>query len=152
MLAVKVVLTLVGAAVLVMMGPIGWLIAAAVLIYKNWGVIGPFFSKLWAGIVGAFTGAKNMIGGMIDWLIGKVMGFIDLITGITGKIKGFFGMGGSSAAEAGRSVNSPQARTANSLSESRSTSEVTIKDETKRATVTKGTLGKGVLLQHTGRP
>ena len=152
MIAVKVALTLVGAAVLVMMGPIGWLIGAAILIYKNWGVIGPFFSKLWDGIVGAFTGAKNMIGGMIDWLVNKVTTFLNLVTGIPGKIKGFFGMGGSSAAEAGRSVNSPQARTANSLSETRSTSEVTIKDETKRAAVTKGNLGKGVLLQHTGRP
>lgn len=151
MLAVKVALAVVGSAVLVMMGPLGWLIGAAVLIYKNWGVIGPFFANLWSGVVSAFTGARDMIGGMIDWLVNKVTAFLGLVTGLGGKIKGFFGFGGG-AAEAGKGVNSPQVRTANSLSETRSTSEVTIKDETKRAKVTGGDLGKGVRLQHTGKP
>lgn len=151
MLAVKVALVAVGTAVLGMMGPIGWLIGAAILIWRNWDVLGPFFSNLWSGIVGAFSGAKDMIGSMIDWLIDKVTGFIRTVTDLPGKVKGFF-TGGGSAAEAGANVNSPQKRTADSIRETRNTSEVTIKDETKKAKVTKGDLGKGVRLQHTGKP
>jgi len=49
-------------------------------------------------------------------------------------------------------VITPQDRTANSIEERRTinTSEVTIKDETGRAEVTKGKLGSGILLQPTG--
>lgn len=48
-----------------MMGPWGIVIAAiaaaAIVIYKNWDVIGPFFKQLWDRIKNAFDAAVNMI-------------------------------------------------------------------------------------------
>ena len=141
-------LKMVGAAILLAMGPIGWLIGAAVLIYKNWDVLSGFFKNLWSGIVGVFQSAKDMISGYIDGIINRVKSLISLATSLPGKIGNFFG--GGSAEAAGASVSSPQARTANNISETRNTSEVTIKDETGRAKMTKGKPGKGVLLRHSG--
>lgn len=141
-------LKIVGAAILLAMGPIGWLIGAAILIYKNWDMLSGFFKNLWSGIVGVFQGAYNMISGYIDGLINKVTGLISMATSLPGKIGNFFK--GGSAEAAGSAVSSPQQRTANQISESRNTSEVTIKDETGRAKMTKGKPGRGVLLQHSG--
>lgn len=46
---------------LAMMGPMGLVVAAialgAVVIYKNWDKLGPFFAKLWGTIKGAFAAA-----------------------------------------------------------------------------------------------
>ena len=46
---------------LAMMGPMGLVVAAialgAVVIYKNWDKLGPFFAKLWGTVTGAFSSA-----------------------------------------------------------------------------------------------
>lgn len=150
--AANVALHLIGAAILVMMGPVGWLIGAAVLIWKNWETIGPFFKTLWGGIVNVFMGAYNIIGGFIDKMISRITDLIGMASKVGTAVKGFFFGGGGDAATAGQKVSSPQQRTARSIEEKRNTSEVTIKDQTGRAKVTKGSLGQGVILQHSGRP
>lgn len=150
--AANVALHLIGAAILVMMGPVGWLIGAAVLIWKNWETVGPFFKTLWGGIVNVFMGAYNTIGGFIDNMISKITDLISMASKVGTAVKGFFSGGGGNAAAAGQKVSSPQQRTARSIEEKRNTSEVTIKDQTGRAKVTKGSLGQGVRLQHTGKP
>lgn len=74
---------------------------------------------------------------------------------------GFLGFGGGEKVEqevgggaeaAGAGVVSPQDRVAKNIEESRTinTAEVTIRDETNRAEVTKGKLGTGLLLQQSG--
>ena len=131
-----------GAGIAALMGPIGWFIMAALLIYKNWDVVGPFFKNLWSGIVGSFEWAS----GIIMSIINGILGGIQKVMEFGGKIGSFLGFGGG-AEKAGAAVSSPQQRTANSLSETRHTSEVTIKDKTGTAQQTKGPLGKGVLLQ-----
>lgn len=53
-----------------LMNPIGLIItgiaALGYLIYDNWDWLGPWFSKLWGGIVAEFDSAVTKIGGMID--------------------------------------------------------------------------------------
>lgn len=141
-------LKIVGAAILIAMGPIGWLIGAAILIYKNWDVLSGFFRKLWGSIISIFQGARDAISSYIDGIISKITGLITLATSLPGKIKGWFS--GGSAEVAGSKVASPQQRTANQISEKRSTSEVTILDKTGTAKQTKGKPGNGVLLKHSG--
>ncbi len=59
---------------------------------------------------------------------------------------------GERAGSAGVQIISPQERTARSIEEQRTTStaEVTIKDDTQRAEVTKGELGRGIQMVQTG--
>ena len=142
-------LKIVGAAILVAMGPIGWLIGAAVLIYKNWESVSGFFKNLWGSVVGIFQGAKDMISIYIDGIIAKVQGLISLATSLPGKIGGWFG-GGGSAETAGAAVSSPQQRTANQISEKRNTSEVTILAPKGAVKQTKGKMGQGLTLKHSG--
>lgn len=145
-------LQIVAGAILIVMGPIGWLIGAAVLLYKNWDVVSAFFKNLWSGIVDTFQSAASIIGSIIDSIMGRITRAIDTVSSFGSKVKGFlgFGGGGSNAAAAGTVVRGPQQRAANTVSETRNTSEVTIKDGTGRAVVTKGPLGHGVKLQKSG--
>lgn len=142
-------LKFVGAAILLAMGPIGWIIGAAILIYKNWEAVSGFFTNLWSSVVDSFKFAKDWISTYIDGMITKVKGLIDLATSLPSKIGGWFGGGGAEAA--GASVSSPQKRTADQISEKRSVSEVTIMDKTGTAKQTKGKPGNGVRLQHSGK-
>lgn len=142
-------LKIVGAAILLAMGPIGWIIGAAVRIYKNWETVSGFFKNLWTSVVDSFKFAKDWISTYIDGIVTKVQGLISLASGITGKVRGWFG-GGGSAEAAGASVSSPQQRTANQISEKRNVSEVTIFDKTGQAKQTKGKPGNGVRLAHSG--
>lgn len=142
-------LKIVGAAILLAMGPIGWIIGAAVLIYKNWETVSGFFKNLWTSVVDSFKFAKDWISTYIDGIVTKVQGLINLASGLTGKVSGWFG-GGGSAEAAGASVSSPQQRTANQISEKRNVSEVTIFDKTGQAKQTKGKPGNGVRLAHSG--
>lgn len=141
-------LKIVGTALLVLMGPIGWLIMAGIQIYKNWDKLKAFFVNLWAGIVGTFQSAKDMIAGIIDWIMNKVTGVITAVSNIASSVKGFFGFGGSAEA-AGAAVNSPQNRIAHNISETTNRSEVTITDKTGRAQMT-GNPGRGVKLKNSG--
>lgn len=145
-------LTVIQIAILALMGPVGWLAAAALFIYKNWDVLAAFFKTLWTGIVGTFEWAKSSIMSIIDSVLEKISGAISKVSEFGGKVKSFlgFGGGGSNASAAGSTVRGPQQRAANTISETRSTSEVTIKDETNRAIVTRGPLGNGLKLQKSG--
>jgi hypothetical protein len=132
-------------------GPIGVLAAGAALIIKYWSPIKTFFKDLWAGVVSIF-----------DYSISKIMGFIDKVKSIAGIISivgggvasalGFGGDAGSDGASGGPQIVSPQDRVARSINEQRTTSsaEVTIRDESGRAEVTGGNLGRGVFLTPSG--
>ena len=143
-------LKIVGTALLLLMGPIGWLILAGTQIYKNWDKLKAFFVNLWSSIVGTFQSAKDMIAGIIDWIMNKVTGVITAVSNIANKVKGFFGFGGGQGVEsAGAAVSSPQNRISQNISETTNRSEVTITDTTGRAKMT-GNPGRGVLLKNSG--
>ncbi len=88
----------------------------------------------------------------------KLSGIGDKISNVTSKVSGFLGFGDDEDEEASKKKQkpqmiSPQERTAQTISEQRttSTSEVTIKDETGRAEITKNSpMGALLSLQSTG--
>lgn len=136
------------AALAVITGPIGWIIGAALLIKENWEPIKDFFANLWQGIVGIFQRQ-----------IDRIMGLVDKVKAGVLSVAEFFGFGddedqGPITRSRGRNRGtvSPHDRTARMVEERRqtSTAEVTIKDETGRAKVTRGRMGRGVRLQPTG--
>lgn len=144
------------AAIAVLTGPIGWLIGAASLIYDNWEPIKGFFANLWDGVVRIFDRAVAKITAVVD----KVKGVAQSIAN-TASAVGDFVFGDDEDRRdvdrrgrplQGPQVVSPQDRTAQMIEERRTTStaEVTIRDETNRAEVTKGKLGAGVMLQPSG--
>ena len=102
------------------LAPIGLLIKAIKFIKDNIGVVGDVASAIGADVSSGFERAA-----------------------------GFFGFGKDAPAP---QVVSPQDRVASSIEERRSTStaEVTIKDDTGRAEVTRGNLGGGVNLTSSG--
>ena len=133
---------LITVAIIALDAAVGYLIAKYV-------DLGSVYGAVWGGIIALSKGAASIIGSLIDGMISRITGLISLASTLPGKVKGFFTGGG--AASAGGNVSSPQQRTANTISEKRNTSEVTIRDESGKAKLTKGTLGQGVRLQHTGR-
>lgn len=141
-------LKIVGAGISLLMAPVKWLIAAATAIYQNWDKLSAFFVNLWAGIVGTFQSAKDMISGIIDWIMNKVTGVITAVSSIASSVKGFLGFGGGAEA-AGAAVSSPQNRISQSISETTNRSEVTIMDKTGRAKMS-GAPGSGVRLINSG--
>lgn len=107
------------------------IVAAAALIILNWEPIKQFFVDLWDTIKQIVTAPFPAVTGL-------------------GKL---FGLGGDGADGAdGAQMTSPQARTARSIEEksTTSTAEVTLRDETGRAEVTKGKLGGGLTLEPSG--
>jgi hypothetical protein len=141
------------AGIAILMGPIGWLIGAAALIFKHWEPIKAFFKDLWGDITDIFNMA-------IDKYVNKVKSAADAISSMVESIGGgvgeFFGFGpdetGAGNAGTGPQIVSPQARTARTIEESRTSSsaEVTIRDATGRAEVTSGSMGPGLSLQSSG--
>lgn len=114
---------------------IGILIGLAAALWVAWEPIKEFFANLWDDIVAGFM---NMVQPIID----KVKG-----------IGGFFGFGGDNteAQSATPQVVNPQERVARSIQENRSMSEVTIRDETGRAEMTRQSGGpNGLKLVPTG--
>jgi len=139
-----------------LMGPIGWLIAAAALIFKHWEPIKGFFSDLWVGVVNIFDSAIDKIMAVVDKVKGAASAIVDTISSIGGGVADFFGFGDDTAVTGGGGtgpqVVSPQERVARSIEEQRTTStaEVTIRDESGRAEVTSGSMGPGLSLQPSG--
>lgn len=90
----------------------------------------------------------------IQWLKANMGTIVDKAQAAMNWVGGLFGGDESPTAEGGGApaVVSPQDRTARSIEDRRttSTSEVTIRDETGRAEVTKGQTGAGVQLQPVG--
>ncbi len=135
-----------------LMGPIGWFILAATLIVKNWKPIKNFFLGLWGGITKGFNIMIEKIMAGVD----RIKSGLKFVMDVGGKVGDFLGLGqDDSREESGgfqSQVVSPQERAIHSLEEKRSVSsaEVTIKDSTGRAEVTKGKLGGGLKLIPSG--
>lgn len=67
---------------------------AALLLYKNWDKVGPFFMKLWSGISAAFGKAWSMIGPALNKLVTAVSMFFNKTASgqnILGKLIGLMG-------------------------------------------------------------
>lgn len=61
------------AAIAILGGPIGFLIAAATLIIRNWEPLGNFFTALWGGVVTIFTATAAGLGIVIGGAASLVM-------------------------------------------------------------------------------
>jgi len=113
------------------LAPIGLLIKAIKFIKDNIGVIGDVASAVSTGATDLANSAAETVG----------------------DVASFFGLGDSEPTpQPAVQMVSPQERVARSIEEKRSTStaEVTIKDDTGRAEVTGGSLGRGVNLTPSG--
>lgn len=135
------------------MNPIGLVITAvtalvglALTLTDSWGAVGKFFEDLWGGIVATFKMGTEFITNAVD------------------NVANAFGFGDDDETEeqtrarvvaagpaGGFQMSSPQERVARSIEERRSTTEVTLRDETGRAEIT-GATGpqSGLKLLHTG--
>ena len=153
------------AGIALLMGPIGWLIGAAALIFKHWEPIKEFFADLWTEVVDIFDSAMNKIMSVVDRVKGAAADIVNTISNIGSGVGDFFGFGsdeaetgapdgsaGAGNARTGPQIISPQERTARTIEESRTSSsaEVTIRDATGRAEVTSGSMGLGLSLQPSG--
>ncbi|MCH9837698.1 tape measure protein [bacterium] len=139
--------------------PIGLVVvalaAAAALVIANWTPIKAFFKDLWVGVVATFDAAVARIMAIVD----KVKAVAATIADTAGAVGDFVFGDDADRAQVDRrgrptrpQVVSPQDRTAKMVEERRTTStaEVTIRDETNRASVTRGRMGRGVTLQPSG--
>lgn len=113
-------------------GAVDWLVGESSWLYdwlvRLWTPIGAFFDRLWDGIADSFVGA-------FSWIV-------DAVNGV--RAEGRAAMAdddreGGGVSSSRRQVVSPQERVARSVSETTSTerSEVTIRDESGRAEVTR---------------
>jgi len=120
----------------VLMGPIGALIAAASFVMDAWEPIKLFFTDLFESIAKVANVVSAIPGGAFNVLSDTLFGGNQEGEGQGVKPK----------------VVSPQERVARSIEERQTTntSQVTIRDETGRAEVTNGNLGRGVTLQEAG--
>jgi TP901 family phage tail tape measure protein len=101
-----------------------------------WSPVVDFFAGLWDSVAAGFDAAFGWVLDKLEWAVGAVR---EVGRGV---------LGGDDAADGGGQVVSPQDRTARSISEhtDKSSAEVTIKDKTGRAEVTKKPKGKGISL------
>jgi hypothetical protein len=140
-------------AVAALAGPVGWIIGAAALIYRNWGPVKKFFVNLWGDIVGVFDKAVAKITAVVDKIKSVARAIVDTAASVGGFVFGDDDGPQRKFDRRGRAtVVSPQDRTARVIQEQRSisTAEVTIRDETRRAEVTRGRFGSSIRLQPTG--
>lgn len=121
------------AAIAVLLGPIGLLLAAAAELTAHWGRFKEFFTSIWDGI-------KAAVADRVEWIVRQV----DRLRRIASRVGRLFGLASedddeleararrTAEAEQAAAV-SPQERTARSIEERRSTAELTIRDESGRA-------------------
>jgi len=124
-----------------------------------WGVIKEIpgvIKTAWGALVDFFTGLWDKITGIVKKGADKVVGFVKPVTdflGMTdaGEVSDSEATGISSRRSRPQVVTSEQ-KTARMISETHktNTAEVTIRDATGRAAVTKGKLGAGLTLDRTG--
>lgn len=114
------------------------------------------FAPIYA-LVDAIRWLKNNVGSVVETAQTALGAASNFIGGVSDKVSGFFTGNEEDAATTRRQrlrpqVVSPAERTARQIEETRSTSsaEVTIRDETGRAEVTRGNLGAGIQLDKTG--
>lgn len=154
----------VAAAVALLFGPVGWLIAAALFVMDNWEGLSEFFTNLLGGIKEQFDAFVAYLTGVFDKITGFYQGAFELGASIGEKIGGVFsddeeqtagGAGGAAVAagpgDGSMLMVSPQERVSRSIEErsSTNTSEVVIKDATGKASAPKG-LAPGVKMTKTG--
>lgn len=69
-------LRILGTAIRFALGPLGLILTALTLgagwVIDNWATVGPFFSRLWEGIIGIFKGAWETIKGIVDSIVGMI--------------------------------------------------------------------------------
>ncbi len=128
-------------------------IDTAKAIVKWFFPVGTMMRDMWDGIVDTATRSIDKI----MFAIQRIKDAIAVVIGAPGKTwdwaTGKLGYNDMAPADASEpSIVSPQERVARSIEEKRqvSSAEVTIRDETGRATLTRGRLGNGVTLQRTG--
>jgi hypothetical protein len=128
------------------------MVGAAASIVVAWSGLKDFFNNLWDGITSKTDAATARIMSIIDKVKNAFSSVTDVSKNLGGKVSGFFGFGDAPEQSAPASIVSPQDRVARSIEErsTTSTSEVTIKDETGRASVTRGRMGRGLTLQSAG--
>lgn len=137
-----------------LLAPVIALVAAAKLLMDNWEPIRAFFADLWGGIVSIFNSSVDRIMSVIDTVKQAFTWFVDMHRIAGGALGAALGLtdADETTTSGATQMVSPQARMARSIEETRSTSsaEVTIRDDTGRAAVTKGSLGPLISLQPTG--
>lgn len=69
-------------AIAFILGPIGWLIAAAVWITESWGTISGFFSDLWADVTDAFNSAPTASEGILAAFVAAASAVMDAWEGV----------------------------------------------------------------------
>ena len=117
---------------------LGTVIAVASSVFAQvkelWAPIGEFFSSLWAGIAQSFQGA-------LGWVFDKLSNVVNSVRGVGRSVLGTDAAedAATPAGPGAPQVVSPQERAAAAITEhtNSATAEVTIKDETGRAAVTK---------------
>lgn len=83
------------AAILMVTGPIGAVVAAGVLLYKNWDKVKAKGADLWNWLQGAIAGGVASFRDFGN----SVMGIFEGIGNVIGKVTGIFGKSGKSAGE-----------------------------------------------------
>jgi len=140
--------------------PIGWFIDAAKTLLDKWFPVGSMFRKVWDGVVNTFRRALEKIKGFFAPIVKIYDRFMQYKKDVVNEKFGGLRISADKNEEArdtgagSAQLVSPQERAAKEIEQYVSTitnrSEVTIKDETGRAEVTKGKLGTGLTLQPTG--
>lgn len=131
------------AALMIVLGPLGMLAGAAMIIQDNWG-----------GIQGFFTGIFDAIGNSIDYVWDKMKAFIDFHVWAVQQIADVVPFWGDDEIDQAPRMrqNRPQTQTAASAGNSSTMNgEVVIRDETGKAQATKQpTNGVGLRVHYSG--
>jgi TP901 family phage tail tape measure protein len=128
------------------------------LLMNAWDSVKTYFKDLWSDIGLIFDDSIDRIMAVVNRLKDVAATVSKTASSVGGAISGFFGFGNDDAEEQGTvaqavpQVISPQDRVARSIEEQRTTSsaEVTIRDESGRAEVTGGNLGRSIFLTPSG--
>ena len=83
---VRKALAVVGPAFAVLLGPIGLLVGAAVLLYRNWEPIQVFFGRLWEGIAAGASAAFGFLGRVWKGVESAFSGLRSVVQGAVGAV------------------------------------------------------------------
>lgn len=83
---VRKALAIVGPAFLLLLTPIGLLIGAAVLLYRNWEPIKGFFAGLWSGIAAGASTAFGLLGRVWEGVKSAFSGLRSVVQGAVGAV------------------------------------------------------------------
>ena len=83
---VRKALAVVGPAFLLLLTPIGLLIGAAILLYRNWEPIKAFFAGLWSGIAAGASAAFGFLGRVWEGVESAFSGLRSIVQGAVGAV------------------------------------------------------------------